>query len=197
MDDRKKEYGRYSPVMLRLEELARGAGPVVAAIDGPCGSGKTHLSEWISRLFPCNIFHMDDFYLPPARRPRDWAETPGGNMDLDRFLETVLRPVRRGETVLYQPYDCHTGDFRPMRPVPPQQLNIVEGSYSHHPTLSGQYDLKIFLTCSGETQRARLREREGERFPVFEQRWIPMENRYFKQFRAEQAAEVVIDTTCF
>jgi len=193
----KWEYAQYFPVMLRLAELIRNAGPVVVAIDGLCGSGKTRLSELIGHLFPCNIFHMDDFYLPPARRTQDWTETPGGNMDFHRFQETVLRPVKHGETVQYRPYNCQTGTFSINRPIPPQQLNVVEGSYSHHPNLNGQYDLKIFLTCSKETQRIRLQEREGEYFPVFEQCWIPMENRYLERFGVRKAAEMIIDTTHF
>ncbi len=193
----KWEYAQFFPAMLRLAELIRNAGPVVAAIDGLSGSGKTRLSELIGQLFPCNIFHMDDFYLPPAQRTQDWAEIPGGNMDFHRFYETVLQPVSHGETVQYRPYDCQTDTFRVSRSLPPQQLNIVEGSYSHHPILNGQYDLRIFLTCSQETQRSRLQKREGEYFPVFEQCWIPMENRYFERFGVRNAAEIVIDTTRF
>jgi len=192
-----EEWDAYFPVMLRLAELTRNAGPVVAAIDGLCGSGKTRLSELIGHLFPCNIFHMDDFYLPPAQRAQKWAEIPGGNMDLNRFLETVLRPVRLGEPVQYQPYDCQNGTFHRKQSIPPQQLNIVEGSYSHHPILNGRYDLRIFLTCSRETQRSRLQKREGDYFPVFEQCWIPMENRYLERFSVRNTAEIVIDTNLF
>ena len=35
---------------------------------------------------------MDDYYLPPDQRDRDWESIPGGNMDLARFLREVLVP---------------------------------------------------------------------------------------------------------
>ncbi|MFQ8759475.1 MAG: hypothetical protein ACLSAF_08570 [Intestinimonas sp.] len=39
-----------------------------------CGSGKTSLAALIAALFPCNVFHMDDFFLP--RPPHTGAALP-------------------------------------------------------------------------------------------------------------------------
>ena len=73
-------------------------------------------------------------------------------------------------------------------------MNIVEGSYSQHPLLAESYDVKLFVTAEREVQELRLRAREGEHYSAFEKIWIPMEERYFRQFSVEEKADCVIRT---
>ena len=46
-----------------LEEKKGSDEPLLAAIDGRCGSGKTTLGEYLKQVFDCNLFRMDDFFL--------------------------------------------------------------------------------------------------------------------------------------
>ena len=63
--------------------LANAAAPVVLALDGRCGSGKTTMATALAEQFPDSIvLHTDDFYLPPADRVPGWEQTPCANMDL-------------------------------------------------------------------------------------------------------------------
>ena len=170
--------------------------PLVLALDGRCGSGKTTLANALAAQLPgCTLLRTDDFYLPPARRSPDWAHTPCANMDLARLREELLRPARAGEPVFYRAYSCREGAYRPGQCIPAQPLSIVEGSYSHHPLLAGCYDLKVFVTCSPAEQTRRLQAREGERYPSFAARWIPLEEGYFKKYGIEEKADLVLDTT--
>lgn len=191
----RKEYGDYFPVLSEIYRLMQGGKTAVVAIDGRCGSGKTYLAALIGRLFPCNICHMDDFYLPMEQRGGNWMEIPGGNMDLERFLAEVLRPARAGQGFLYRPYHCRKGRMEEAVWMPSCKLTVVEGSYSHHPALAAKYDLTIFLTCSGEEQRKRLQAREGSYYPVFENMWIPMEENYLRQYPIETSSHLVMDTS--
>ena len=45
-------------------------GKRILAIDGRCTSGKTTLAEQIEKSLPCNIVHIDDFYLPFSKRTK-------------------------------------------------------------------------------------------------------------------------------
>lgn len=193
----KKEYGDYFPVLSEIYRLIRGGRTAVVAIDGRCGSGKTYLAALIGRLFPCNVCHMDDFYLPMEQRGGNWREVPGGNMDLERFLAEVLRPARTGQGILYRPYNCRKDGMEEAVWMPSCNLTVVEGSYSHHPALAAEYDLTVFLTCSGEEQRKRLRVREGSYYPAFENIWIPMEENYLRQYPIETGSHLVMDTSSY
>ena len=187
-------YAGALPALVLLARLSQGPAPALAAIDGRCGSGKTSLAELARRLLVCNVVHMDDYYLPLSHRAADWLSIPGGNMDLSRVEEEVLLPARRGGSLRCRAYDCSSGTLGPAAELPPRPLTIMEGSYSLHPLLAGQYDLRIFLTCPPAVQADRLRRREGEGFGAFQVRWIPLEERYLRRFSPDRRADLVRDT---
>ncbi len=189
--------GCYAPALQLVRTLLQSAGGkgVIIAIDGRCGSGKTTLAGLLNEQFACNIFHMDDFYLPFAARRAGWEKTPGANMDFSRLIREVLAPARKGQGGEYSVYDCHSDTARRML-FAPQPLTVVEGSYSHAPQLAGYYDAAIFLTCSPQVQQARLEQREGAHWESFRTRWIPLEEGYFAQYGVMEKSSLVIDTGC-
>ena len=155
---------------------------VIVAIDGKCTSGKTTLASQLAEIYDCNVFHMDDFFLRPEQRiPERFAEV-GGNVDYERFHEEVLLPLKSGKAFSYRPFDCSTFTLAAPVTVAPKKLNVIEGTYSHHPYFGNPYDLKIMLTVDAETQRQRVLERPAFLHKRFFEEWIPMENRYFDGF---------------
>ena len=174
----------------------RPAQPVVLALDGRCGSGKTTMAAALAEQFPDSIvLHTDDFYLPPADRVPGWEQTPCANMDLARLRDEVLAPACAGKPALYQAYSCREGAYLPVQQLAAQPLVILEGSYSHHPLLTDCETLRVFVTCSQAEQTRRLRAREGARYANFVARWIPLEEGYFAQYGIEERADFVVDTT--
>ena len=105
------EYPIHPYIIHCLEPLlANAAAPVVLALDGRCGSGKTTMAAALAEQFPDSIvLHTDDFYLPPADRVPGWEQTPCANMDLARLRDDVLAPARAGKPVLYRAYSCREG----------------------------------------------------------------------------------------
>ena len=192
---------RYLPALIPLEKLAREKArrkrSALIAIDGRCGSGKTGFAALMGVLAcASDVVHMDDFYLPWAKRAPDWQDIPAGNMDLERFRKEVLLSAGKAEPARYRPYDC-SGD-RLLDPVELwEPLRVVEGSYSQHPSLAEYYDYKLFLTCSREEQARRLQAREGAYYPAFDRTWRTLEERYFAACGTEAAADLVVDTTGF
>ena len=163
----------------QIDDLLTQKDAVIVAIDGKCTSGKTTLASKLAKLYDCNVFHMDDFFLRPEQRtPERFAEV-GGNVDYERFLEEVLLPLKSSKTFSYRPFDCSTFTLSDPVIVTPKRLNIIEGTYSHHPYFGNPYDLKILLTIDEETQRRRILDRPVFLHKRFFEEWIPMENRYF------------------
>ena len=177
----------------RVEELAGEERPVLVAVDGGCGSGKTALGLALGRAFGCPVVHTDDYYLPFDRRLPNWNCIPAANMDFARLRTEVLDPLRAGRDALCRPYNCHAGQFGPATPLPGGGLVVLEGSYSHHPLL-GAYDLTVFVTCPPPCRARRLQEREGENYGRFVDCWIPLEEGYFSVFAVEEKADFVLDT---
>ena len=166
-------------VIKQIDDLLTQKDAVFVAIDGKCTSGKTTLASKLAKPYDCNVFHMDDFFLRPEQRtPERFAEV-GGNVDYERFQEEVLLPLKSSKTFSYRPFDCKTFTLSDPVIVTPKRLNIIEGTYSHHPYFGNPYDLKILLTIDEETQRRRILDRPEFLHKRFFEEWIPMENRYF------------------
>ena len=164
----------------KIDELLMQKDIVIVAIDGKCTSGKTTLAVKLAEIYDCNVFHMDDFFLRPEQRtPERFAEV-GGNVDYERFKEEILIPLQDGKQFSYRPFDCSTFTLANPVTVIPKQLNIIEGTYSHHPYFGNPYDLKVMLTVAPELQRERILQRPAFLHQRFFEQWIPMENRYFE-----------------
>lgn len=141
--------------------------PILVALDGRCGSGKTTLAVQLAEAFPDSItVHTDDYYLPPADRVPEWDTIPCANMDLARLRAEVLEPARAGQPFLYKAYSCREGAYLPPVACAPARLVLIEGSYSHHPSLAACYDLRVFVTCSKAEQAAACRPGKGPVTPL-------------------------------
>lgn len=176
--------------------LYEAAGPLVAAVDGRCASGKTTLAARLGDFFGAPVFHTDDFYLPFAARTPARLALPGGHIDVGRLEREVLELACAGQELIYRPYDAHADAWGPAQKIPPQKLYIVEGAYALLPQLDGYYGYKIFLTQDAQTQRARLLGREGEeKLKAFQSRWIPAEERYFEACEVRSRADAAFDTS--
>jgi hypothetical protein len=190
------DFARYFPLMLRLQALQQANTPAIVAIDGRCGSGKTRLAAAIETVFPCNVVHMDDYYLPKARRAPDWQQIPGGNIDFARFRTEVLLPATRGEALHLRAFDCAAQQLGPVQEMPARKLTVVEGSYCLHPDLADGYTLSVFLTCTPEEQARRLIDREGAHYAAYQTMWIPLEEQYHRRCPLP-AGTLSVDTTRF
>lgn len=166
-------------LLSRMDALA--GRRAIVAIDGGAAGGKTTLAAWLARRFGADVLHMDDFFLQPHQRTAQRLCEPGGNVDYERFAREVLLPLRRGEAYCYRRYDCRTQTLGEGKERAPAPLTIVEGSYSLHPALAAQYDLRVLLEVDPRTQSARILKRNGaDKHRRFMQEWIPLENRYFE-----------------
>ena len=168
--------------------------PYLLAIDGRCGSGKTSLAMLIKQALCCPVIHMDDFFLPPAMRTQERLSQPGGNVHRERLMEEVLLPLKSGLPFSYRPFDCSTSHFGASVDISPSPLVVIEGSYACHPDLRDFYDMTVFMTISHELQMSRIVSRNGqEKALVFENKWIPLEERYFQYFDVQNACDMVFE----
>ncbi len=171
---------------------AHPGGGFLLALDGRCASGKTTMAERLQRVLPCNVIHMDDFYLPFSQRAAERMAEPGGHIWVERLRTEVLEPLRAGRKISYLPYDCHADRFLPQQKADPALPTLVEGSYSCHPALRALYDCCVFLDITPEYQRERLLRRNPESFEVFQTMWIPREEYYFKHCEIRSHCDFVL-----
>ncbi len=185
---------RFIPVFSAVDRLSRFSGPILLGIDGMCAAGKTTLGGALREIYGAEVYHADDYFLPPEMRTPERLGEPGGNMDRERLLSEVLTALERGEAPVTRRFDCRALCLEPPKAHELTRINAVEGSYCLHPELRDFYTLKIALRTDESRQLQRITLREGENIDAFKTRWIPMENVYFQSTRLFEEADIVIDT---
>ena len=87
---------RFEPVVQAIRQLQKEKEgldePLIVAIDGRCGSGKTTLGEYLEQVFDCNLFRMDDFFLRMEQRTPHVLSEKNGKMIPEKVgLKAVMR----------------------------------------------------------------------------------------------------------
>ncbi len=191
----KSAYAEFIDAISRIDALLESGQPVTVAIDGNSGSGKSTLAALLAEVYSCNVFHMDDFFLPQERKTPERLSELGGNVDYERLANEVVTGLKSGGAFSYRPYNCKTGLLKDAVTVSPKALTVVEGVYSLHPSIAELYDLKLFLKTDANTQTARIRQRSGEAMlQRFISEWIPLENVYFEKLNIEQSCDLMFNT---
>ncbi len=183
----------YNKIIEKINHILNTKQSVILAIDGRCASGKTTLADKLKKELSCNVIHMDDFFLRPEQRHEARLSIPGENIDHERFLLEVLLPLSQGKSFSYRPFNCKTQDFSESVFVPKKAVTIIEGSYSCHEKLRGYYDICVFCDVEESEQLSRIQKRNGnEALEVFKNKWIPLEEKYFKAFNIKENCEILI-----
>ena len=189
---------RYAQIIPLLIEIDKGLknGNLTIAIDGGSASGKTTLSNLLNKIYSCNIFHIDDFFLRPEQRTPERYSEIGGNFDRERFLDEVLIPHSKREDVKYRTFDCSTFELTAPEKISPTELTVIEGAYSMHPELIRYYDFSVFLDISKELQRKRILTRNSpELAKRFFNEWIPLEDVYFEKTDIKRRCKILLHIT--
>lgn len=172
-------------------DLLQDRPRAIVAIDGRCASGKSTLAAQLQETYGCCVIHMDHFFLRPEQRTPLRYDTPGENIDHERFLQEVLLPLTEGMLPSYRPFHCGTQTLGEPIQISDFPIVVVEGSYSCHPVLREWYDLRIFLSVEPELQMNRICLRNGRDYAqVFREKWIPLEELYFSQCEVETCCQL-------
>lgn len=176
----------------KINQILSKKDRCIVAIDGRCGGGKTTLAKALAKATGAFVVHMDDFFLQPHQRSAERLAEAGENVDHERFLREVLKPLHEGEKAKFRPFLCSSMTFGDEIEVDASKIIIVEGSYSCHEKLWDYYDLHVFVTIDPKMQAERIEKRNGrEALEVFLNKWIPLEEQYFEKFNIEKKCEIV------
>lgn len=170
-----------------IEKMKNFTG--VLAIDGRCGAGKSTLAFKLKELYDFQIIHMDDFFLPFEKRDENTFVTIAGNIDIKRFCEEII--YTKSPVISYKKYNCKQKCFTEEVVIDKRKPLIIEGAYALHPKFVHIYDFKIFLDITKSEQKKRIINRNGVLgFDMFEKMWIPLEEKYIKEFEIEKLVDI-------
>ena len=176
--------------------------PLVVAVDGRSGTGKSTLVAEIALHLAATVVEGDDFYrggslatwraMSPARRAATCVEW--------RRQRPVLSALREGHRATWDVFDwahpAWDADEPPVLPdagaAEPAPVCILEGVYAARPELADLLDLRVWTTVPEPVRLARLREREGQPGP-WDALWTSAEEVYAAALDPGTSLDLVVD----
>lgn len=144
--------------------------PVIIAIDGRSGAGKTTLAiELAARLrnhHKVSLFHLEDIY--PG-----WNGLAAG---IERYVSTVLAPLSRGEAATWTSWDWanhYDGDTRVTLPA---EIVIIEGVGAAAADARPLLSAVVWADAPDEVRRTRALDRDGGTYEPFWDLWAAQED---------------------
>jgi uridine kinase len=187
--------------------------PVLIAIDGVDGSGKTRFAERLAAVLNESartsiVVHEDDFMNPRAVRFRLGRDAPEGffrdSYDLDALRHRVLSPLAEGggRKIVRRVFDYHRDAVvtEPAVEVPSDGVVIVEGLFLHRDELISRWDLSVFLDVPFTETARRMAERDGSHHDPEHpsmRRYIEGQRIYLARCRPREQATIVVDNSDF
>lgn len=175
------------PILAEISKiLSINASPILIAIDGPAGSGKTSLANQLaSNLKSATTIHMDDLY-------NGWEDALTAT--LTRHLEEwVLDPLTLHQSVKYQKFDWNTGEYGPTVEVRNVELLILEGVGAAQAKIRQQADLTIWIEVGAQIGLARVLNRDGAQILPYMLKWQERESAHFIKDQTKENCQIFID----
>lgn len=169
-----------------------GDHPVIIAIDGRSGSGKSTIARHLAKHAEVATVEMDDFYRvddPVARARYGPAEGVERYFDWQRLRDEALVPLSKGRSATFRVYDWKHNDYGDITVVDPQPFVVIEGVYSARPDLRPLVDLVVLIDTSPELSAARQLAR-GQNSNEWIERWTVAEDHYFAHVLRDSAVDL-------
>jgi uridine kinase len=180
---------------LILQAARAQSGPLVVAIDGRSGTGKSTLAVALAERLGATVIEGDDFYAGGTGIEGDPPESRAARCTDWKAQRRVLEALRRGERAIYHAFDwdAFDGSLQAKESeVAPAPIILLEGVYAARPELRDLVDLSILVQVPDDLRLARLIEREGEIGP-WEMQWHGAEEWYFAVQAPGEAFDLVLD----
>src|SRR6476620_4776334 len=146
--------------------------PVIIAIDGRSGAGKTTLAvELAARLrahHKVSLFHLEDIY--PG-----WDGLAAG---VERYVSTVLTPLSRGEAATWTSWDWENHYDGEARVTLPAEIVIVEGVGAAAEAARPMLDAVVWAESPDDVRRTRALDRDGATYEPYWDQWAAQEEEW-------------------
>ena len=158
--------------------------PVIIAIDGRSGAGKTTLAiELAARLrehHKVSLFHLEDIY--PG-----WNGLAAG---IDRYAATVLAPLRRGEPARWVSWDWDRHYDGAARITEPAEIVLVEGVGAAAAAAAPFLDAVVWADSPEQDRRTRALARDGASYEPYWEQWAGQEDEWLAADDVPSRADV-------
>lgn len=148
---------------LLMAMYANRRTPVLIAVGGPGGTGKSTFSKALAEQLPeAGVLRLDDYKTSRAFRAERDIYGPHPEANKLELLKDHLTEMRAGRTFRRPLYDKTTGEATASTPYEPGRFNILDGEVATYGELRDLIDFSIFIDSDWKTQLATRVERDIE-----------------------------------
>lgn len=187
--------------------MANRTTPVLVALDGGSGAGKSSVALAIAGKLDAVVIQGDDFFAAGITDAEWEARTPQAKaadaIDWRRLRAEALEPLLAGKRARWHAFDFEAGR-RPDGTYPlradfverePAAVIVLDGAYSTRPELGDLIDLSVLVDVAADERHQRLAAREAKPFlDAWHARWDAAEEYYFAQVRPKTTFDLVVTT---
>jgi uridine kinase len=196
-------------IVAAVRQLTAGRHtPVVVALDGGSGCGKSTIAVALAARLDAALIQSDDFFAAEITDAGWEARTPAEKardaIDWRRLRAEALEPLRAGNLARWHAFDFDAGarpdgtyamrtDFVEREP---SDVIVLDGAYSTRPELLDLIDLTVLVDVPAGVRHARHAAREEERWlRAWRARWDASEEHYFTHVRPAASFDLVVTTS--
>ncbi|GLB69266.1 aminodeoxychorismate synthase component I [Arthrobacter mangrovi] len=160
--------------------------PVLIAVDGRSGAGKTTLALELAALLrphrSVGVFHLEDIY--PG-----WNGLEDGRR---RYRETVLEPLSHGLSARWTAWNWTADEDGERRVTEPAEVVILEGVGAADAAARRLLDAVIWIEADAGQRRTRAIARDGDGYEPYWETWAGQEEEWLAGDDVAGAADIVV-----
>lgn len=174
--------------------LVSGSFPMIVAIDGRSGAGKTTLAREIAaRLVGDQIVGVRPGITVATIEVECFIEGWEGLVDgVRRVASEIAAPFRHSGRAQARTWDWHRGVWGEMTAVGPADVLLVVGCGSSSTALAPYVDVSVWVEAAEEVRRARVTAREGDPSAWWEL-WAAQEKTLLEERDSRALATYVVE----
>ncbi|MBP3035320.1 chorismate-binding protein [Arthrobacter sp. zg-ZUI100] len=166
---------------------ATSALPVLIAVDGFSGAGKTTLAIELAAALRAHhrvsLFHLEDIY--PG-----WDGLAAG---IAYYRSHIAEPLAAGRRATWQAWDWEAGHRGEARSTEPAEIVILEGVGASHAGVRHLLDVAVWVQAPEQLRREQALERDGETYAPHWERWAAQERAWAQADPAASRADLTVN----
>jgi uridine kinase len=171
---------------LVAELTAQTEHPLLIAVDGPAGSGKTTFANSLASHLPqSQVVHLDEIY-------NGWEDALTDSLAAN-LKSWIVDPFKNETQIKYPVFNWHSYRYQDEKTIASKTSVILEGVGAGNDQVLRDLDFLIWVEADLSIGFERVRKRDGEAVAQQLIAWREKELEWFSQHQTKAKSQLMVD----